>query len=261
MLPLSSEEVHLWFVACDDITDAELLARYRRLLTPEERAQELRFHFPIDRHRFLLTRALVRTALSRYVPIAPEDWIFVADSHGRPRISNKHPEHAAALADISFNISHTLGLVLFGITGRSALGVDTENVRERVAAVELADRYFSPSEAHSLRALPGGLQPGRFFDYWTLKESYIKARGLGLSIPLDQFSFRIEAGELSLAIRPELDDRLQPWNVWLIRPSAQHIAAICAQSIGPTCQRLVARSVVPLVSEEPLHYVQIARNV
>jgi 4'-phosphopantetheinyl transferase len=257
MPSLVPEEIHLRFVFCEEITAPALLDHYRSLLSQDEKAQELRFYFPADRHRYLLTRALVRTVLSQYVPVAPEAWAFGKGEHGRPYILNKHP----AAADLSFNISHTRELVLLGVTHRSALGVDTENARERVASLELADRFFSPAEAASLRALPTESQQERFFDYWTLKESYIKARGRGLSIPLDLFTFQVRADELSLTVSPELESPPLAWNLWLMQPCANHVAAVCAQRIGPDHQQLITRKVVPLVDEQPITCVQKGRNV
>jgi len=72
-------------------------------------------------------------------------------------------------------------------------GIDVENVERPGETIEVADRYFSCFESAALRALPVEAQHRRFFEYWTLKEAYIKARGLGLSLPLEQFSFHIEA--------------------------------------------------------------------
>src|SRR5579872_2711510 len=188
MMRLENTEVRLWFVFCREIQDEALLARYRTLLSEVERQQERRFYFPQDRHRYLLTRALVRTVLSRYLPVLPQDWQFAADEHGRPHIVNSVP----GVDDLSFNISHTREIVMLGVTKRSALGVDVEGANADTATVALADRYFSVAEAASLRALPQAAQSERFFDYWTLKESYIKARGLGLALPLQGFGFRSE---------------------------------------------------------------------
>jgi 4'-phosphopantetheinyl transferase len=254
MLCLSHAEIHLWFVFCGEITREDLLARYRELLSPQEREQEGRLYSPRDRHRYRLTRALVRTVLSRYAPVQPEEWVFESDSHGKPHIANQH----SAATDISFNISHTRDVILLGVTHRSALGVDVETISERSPALKLAERYFSPAEVRSLRAVPAGAQLDRFFDYWTLKESYIKARGLGLSIPLDLFGFDIQGANLSLQVRSELKDTADRWRCWLIKPSDDHVGAVCVERGGS--QVLVARKVVPLLDEQPFECPQVARS-
>ncbi|MGH8138746.1 MAG: 4'-phosphopantetheinyl transferase family protein [Steroidobacteraceae bacterium] len=256
MLRLARDEIHLWFVYCDEIADTALLARYRRLLSNAETEQELRFHAPADRHRYLLTRALVRTVLSRYSPLPAESWIFANDRHGRPHIANQGP----GVADICFNISHTRGLVLLGITSQAALGVDVESIRERTPALELAERYFSHAEARSLRALPPGAQLARFFDFWTLKESYIKARGKGLSIPLDGFGFGIRGQQLSFEVRPELGDDAGRWRFWLLSPSAGYITAVCAGRAAAGEQVLITRKTVPLSDELDLHCTELGKS-
>src|SRR5438552_654126 len=117
LIPLSVDEIHLWLVDYEEIGDERLHAEYRELLTAKERAQEPRFYFARDRRRYLVTRALVRTVLSRYVGVEPRDWIFTANSYGRPSLMN------APGWELSFNISHTHSLIVLGVTKRRELGV------------------------------------------------------------------------------------------------------------------------------------------
>jgi 4'-phosphopantetheinyl transferase len=79
------------------------------LLSQEEQRQQLRFHFERDRHRYLVTRAMQRTVLSKYVGIAPRDWRFTSNDYGRPSIAAEH----AAARGLEFNLSHTDGLVVW----------------------------------------------------------------------------------------------------------------------------------------------------
>jgi 4'-phosphopantetheinyl transferase len=223
---IDSGQVHLWLAYVDEITDARLLAECRLLLSQEEQRQQLHFHFERDRHRYLVTRAMVRTVLSKYVAIAPSCWRFVINDYGRPSIATEH----AAARGIEFNVSHTDGLVVIGVTRERAIGVDVENVRTREADIEIADRYFAPEEVLELRALPDERQKQRFFEYWTLKESYIKARGLGLSIPLDRFAFHLEDPEqIRLTIDPGLEDYAGRWWFWQLKVDHDHLTALCAE--------------------------------
>src|SRR6185369_13352532 len=154
MLHLHPDKIELWLAFCDEIADERLLADYRRLLIAEERQKEARFHFARDRHRYLITRALVRSVLSRYAAVAPPDWRFVEDAYGRPQIVNEDP----AARRISFNISHTHNLVVLGVTCDRALGVDTEDVHTRRADLGIADHYFAADEVAQLRATSSELQ-------------------------------------------------------------------------------------------------------
>jgi 4'-phosphopantetheinyl transferase len=246
---LTSGEIHLWLAFYDKITSPQLQGAYRQLLAAAEREQELRFHFARDRHRYLVTRALVRTVLSQYARIEPEEWIFSTNSYGRPEIANVQAREAR----LSFNISHTQSLIVLAVTQGGALGVDVENFVAREAALDIAARYFAPDEVTALAAVAPSLQQYRFFEYWTFKESYIKARGMGLSLPLDQFSFHYPREDaVEITIDPRLADHPPRWQFWQFKPSPQHVVAVCAERVNDRSARLLVRQTVPLMSEELL---------
>jgi 4'-phosphopantetheinyl transferase len=194
-------EVHLWHVDPAQVADERLLAAYRALLSPAEHERTARFVFEKGRHESLVTRALVRTTLSIYQPeVDPRAWQFIANPYGRPEIAVPSCPLDPRFLDLGFlglrfNVSHTDGRIVCLVAVGREIGVDVEDAARR-APLEVADHYFSPSEVAELRSLPEAARPGRFFDYWTLKESYIKARGLGLQLPLDQFSFHLGANEV-----------------------------------------------------------------
>jgi 4'-phosphopantetheinyl transferase len=244
--PLTPADIHVWLAFYDEISDEHLHSAYRELLSTAEREQEQRFYFARDRRRYLITRALVRTVLSRYVPLDPKRWIFSANAYGRPEIVNEQ----AGDADLSFNISHTHSLIVLGVTRGRALGVDVENFRSREVSVNIADHYFAPEEVAALRAVPLHQQQYRFFEYWTFKEAYIKARGMGLSLRLDKFSFHY-ANEhaVGLTVHPELGDDAARWQFWQFRPMPEYVVAICAERVGGQSPRLTVRQAIPLVSE------------
>lgn len=241
--------VDLWFTFYDDIRDQRLLAEYARLMTEEETAQQQRFYFDKDRHRYLVTRAMVRAVLSRYAPIESAAWRFSKGSHGRPAIENDHP----AARGLNFNLSHTDGLIMLGVTRGQELGVDTENLQRRRVCIDVAERFFSADEVAELHATAAAAQHERFFHYWTLKESYIKARGLGLSIPLDQFGFHFPSrAEVDIRMDATLGDSAARWRFWQLRPAPHYIAALCVERTQKVAPPLVMRSVVPLASEAAL---------
>src|SRR6185312_5745568 len=111
VLDLTLDRVDLWLVRPRTVPPVgELVESYRALLSEREKAQELNFHFARDRRRFLLTRALVRTVLSRYAPVCASEWRFEPDAYGRPVIVNN-----SLVRNISFNISHTEGLIALAV--------------------------------------------------------------------------------------------------------------------------------------------------
>ncbi len=244
IISLTSAEIHLWLADYNEITDSGLHADYRGLLDSAEKAQEPRFYFERDRRRYLVTRALVRTVLSRYARIDHGDWRFSTNAYGCPAVAN------AEAQDLSFNISHTHSLIVLGVSRGRVLGVDVENYRARKVSIDIADRYFAPDEVAVLNAAPLQEQQYRFFEYWTFKESYIKARGMGLSLPLDKFSFHYaHPKDVSIAIRPELSDDAGRWQFWQFQPAPEYLVAICAERIGAQSPHLVVRQAVPLLGE------------
>lgn len=245
-LPLTPERVDLWVVFTED-PDARLLDTYRALLSTDERAREQRFHFARDRRTHVIARALLRTSLSHYADVRPADWRFTLGPHGKPAVA---PEQAA-IAPLSFNLSHTDGLVGLAVRHSLAVGVDVENI-SRVPSLDVANRFFARDEAAALQRLTLARQQDRFFEQWTLKEAYVKARGCGLSLALDQFSVGFTSGAgLLLSAAPGLDDAPGRWRLWQLRPSANHVLAVCAERAA-TPEVLTIRRSVPLHSMELL---------
>lgn len=241
LIPLSSGEIHVWLSFYEEI-DLHLHAAYRKLLNPSEREQEPRFYFETDRRRYLVTRALLRTVLSRYAPLEPTQWMFSTNEYGKPEIANAE----IGKQRLAFNLSHTRSLIMLGITQGRSLGVDVENFQNRRAAMDVADHFFAPQEVAALAAEPAEKQQYRFFEYWTFKEAYIKARGMGLSLPLDKFSFHYpDDHSVEIKINPELGDDAARWQFWQFRPSPEYLAAICGERTGMPCS-VVVRRIVPM---------------
>ena len=226
VLPFNAVHVDLL-----DTASAEALQRlesYKGLMSEDEHARMARFVFDRDRRAFLLTRALVRTMLSRYAPIAPADWKFIANVHGRPEILDR----PAGVPDLRFNISHTDGLIACAVTIGREVGVDVEHVGRRLEH-DVASRFFAPAEVTDLQALPADEQPRVFFDYWTLKEAYIKARGFGLALPLADFAFKLQPpNSPAIAFEPSLDDDPATWQFLQHWPTPKHRLALAVRRDG-----------------------------
>jgi 4'-phosphopantetheinyl transferase len=227
LLQLSDGEIHLWFAFAGETGDPQTSASVRPVLDDGEQARMARLHFPEGRRLFGVSHMLVRTTLSRYAEIPPEKWRFVKNAHGKPSIDPDLDSSA-----MRFSLAHTRGLAVVAVTERADVGVDVERTDRRVDAARLSSRFFSPEEAAALQEIPAERLRERFFRYWTLKESYIKARGLGLSLPLDSFSFRL-AGECPFRIDFSGEDR-DPvrWRFAVISPLSQYVAAV-----GIACAR------------------------
>jgi 4'-phosphopantetheinyl transferase len=170
---------------------------------------------------FLAARSLVRSILSVYGGLSPCSWLFETNAWGRPHIANPG---VSPLLD--FNLSHKPTCVTCLVGFGWEFGVDVEDASvDRPYLLEIADRFFSPSEVLDLNALPAGQQHRRFFELWTLKESYIKARGVGLSLGLSNFSFSVNGSSASVRFDEGFDDNAATWEFQLLRPDTRHLIA------------------------------------
>jgi 4'-phosphopantetheinyl transferase len=248
-----AHEAHVWLARPAQICDPDDLERYDALLSSDELAREERFINAELRQLFRISHALVRTTLSRYARVAPAQWQFHEGPHGRPEISKEH-----GLSALRFNLSHTKGLVACIATREIDCGVDVERVG-RVKNLEgVARRVFSDVELEDLLDRAGADREGRFTDFWVLKESYIKARGMGFQLPLRDIQFRIsEDGAAEIDFASGFDDKASEWQLHLQKqtyfdePMTAFRLATALRCGESGSRKVVVRDVVPL-SGEPL---------
>ena len=224
---LPEGDVHLWVAFPDEWAAPSQIASACDILNGDEIARMERFLFPEHRHLFLVSHFLVRTALSHYWDLPPGAWRFMNDVNGRPLI-----DPVAEPVSLSFSLAHTAGMAVVGVARGSEIGVDVEQTGRRVDAAGLSRRFFSPEEVAALENLPSGRMEEQFPLYWTLKEAYIKALGLGLSHPLDSFAFHL-TGESPYRIDFSAVDPQDPekWRFALIEPRRPYVTAVCTASI------------------------------
>lgn len=222
---LADNELHLWLVDLEAV-EPGLLAAYRDLMSEDELERNQRYRFDSGRFADCVTRALVRTSLSRYVDVDPTAWRFEKGEHGKPEISAP-----TKIAPLRFNLSHTKRYIVCAITRRDDLGVDIETTQRKNDVLNIADRYFSQREITDLFDLPEHRQHDRFFDYWTLKEAYMKARGEGISLGLGNFSFSIPPkGDIGISFTAQIQDEPQHWQFALFSPKADARLAYAVRS-------------------------------
>ncbi len=227
-----SHEVEVWFARVEP--GAPEVAACLPLLSEQETARQQRFYFERDRSLYAVAHAMVRTALARQLGCAAQAITFGHNSYGRPYASGPGPVRVPA-----FNLSHTPGLAICAIGSRQALGIDVEEITRKTETVGIADRFFSPSEVTALCALPSDQQCERFFAYWTLKESYIKACGMGLAIPLNHFSFEVAPRQpVSISFDAARDDDPSRWHFRRYAVGSQYMVALALGS-GPNQAPLV----------------------
>lgn len=165
---------------------------------------------------------MLRTVLSAYTGIPAAECPIETDPNGRPRLAS---------ASIDFNLSHTRGMIAVAVSDGAAVGVDVE-ARGRAWSPALARRYFSADEVDALERLPPGARHTRFYELWTLKEAYVKARGLGLAMPLHTFSIRIDDGRAAVTFAPCAGDRDDAWQLRLEHIDDDYLLAVALARDG-----------------------------
>jgi 4'-phosphopantetheinyl transferase len=220
---MASEGIELYIGLLDGIDSLQCYADCYTTLSEEERARAGQFLLDHQRRQYIFAHGLLRFALSNFTfqAAAPSDWSFVTDRYGRPFVAAP-----ATSSPVYFSLSHTEGCVTCAVSDCERVGVDVERIQERGSLWEIARSAFSVNEIEALRGLPPSDFIDRFFDYWTLKEAYLKARGRGLSLPLDQFSILISLDEIAIKLMPGMDVDSERWHFTKRSPSANHRMAI-----------------------------------
>ena len=195
--PLQPETVRVRWLEVDD-TASTKLARWRDLLDEQEQARADRFRFARDRDVFIAAHALLRSMLSEATGVSPDTWRFSIGRYGKPAVADD-----SAAGGLRFNLTHTAGLAACAIA-RDDIGVDVEAAERRVD-LDLAERFFAPSEVLAVRSAAPERRTELFFRFWTLKEAFIKATGEGLNRRLASFSFTLDPVRISFHPLDALD--------------------------------------------------------
>jgi 4'-phosphopantetheinyl transferase len=222
---LSSGEVHLWVWQDDGCFGCQQASKMERCLAAGERAAMARLKFEHVRHEYLISKALLRNSLSVYADRDPRDWRFERNLYGKPAL-------AASLLPwpLCFNVSHTDGLVVCAVAWEGDIGVDVEAVDDGTAERDCA-RTFAAAERAALERDRRNGTASRFFDYWTLKEAYLKAWGVGLAAELDTVVFGLgDTSGLTVQFNDEQADTSSWWSFALMAPPTNHRCALARRS-------------------------------
>lgn len=225
---LSANEIHLWTINPRQITAPEKLNSLRTLLNNAELQKIQRYRHPEAQHNALITRAFVRAVLALYTDLSAQDLLFETTEHGKPELTNSS-------LPLRFNLSHSNHLIICAVCLNHDIGCDVESISRKISVDGIARRYFSSTEYQALQTLPPAVQQAKFFEYWTLKEAFVKATGLGISQGLQTFSFQIGTTEQAqyndnIALTFSKNSTIQnnrDWYCCLNYPNQTHCIAIC----------------------------------
>jgi len=207
--------VTVWQVC--GLADAALLERCRTYLSPDELKRADRFAVAPPHQQFVVARATLRVLLGLALNTDPRDLEFAIGQFGKPSL--KHH-------DIEFNVSHSGDVVLVAIGGQLPLGVDVEVEKQHRDFLRLANRFFAPGEVERLKSVSESERTAAFYRCWTRKEAYLKARGTGITLGLDNFEVAFLPDEREAVVRTPPNDAPENWNVFAIDAAPGHAAAL-----------------------------------
>lgn len=169
--------VHVYAVRMGEQTAAMKQVERWLNLVPQDRTERIaRFRHWQDQWRSLAGDRLVRNVLREQYGISEERNVHHCDAYGKPALIGQ---------EVQYNVSHSGDWVTAAFHATEPVGIDIEQIGE--ADMQVAETMFARSEYEALCRTPLHDRARCFYAIWTGKESYIKALGLGLSVPLDSF--------------------------------------------------------------------------
>ncbi|HPZ09763.1 MAG TPA: 4'-phosphopantetheinyl transferase superfamily protein [Candidatus Eremiobacteraeota bacterium] len=214
-------EVHIWIASLkiEKSSKDDLL----KLLSEDELKRAEKFYFQKDRNHFIACRGILRTILGNYLEIDPRKITFSYNFYGKPSLNLPEKQ-------LSFNLSNSHGMALYGLTWNREIGIDIEYIPEDFNWEEIVKNFFSKREIKDLYKVPLHMRKRAFFNCWTRKEAYIKARGKGLSIPLHSFDVSLIPGEPAklLEVRGEGEEKSR-WHLKEIIIDSDYTSALAVE--------------------------------
>ena len=221
-LDMGPNQVDVWRIRLD--LPPASVERLESTLSADETQRAARFRFPKGRKDYTVAHGSLRDILSRYLQCEPRQLSFSIDEYGKPRLES-HP--------LEFNISHSGDFALIAVTRECKVGVDVELHRQDLEHEKIVHRFFSSNEIAELMALPAEQRITGFFNCWSRKEAYIKAQGLGLSLPLDSFDVSLTPNEpvILRATRPDTQEAAR-WSLISLDVGSGYSAAVIVEGKG-----------------------------
>jgi 4'-phosphopantetheinyl transferase len=220
-------EICVWHASTADAwSDRERVERALSWLSIADRARYERYRNDSDRDMFLLGRTMARALVGRAIGVGPHDWEWREGERGRPEIADP-------AAPLSFNLAHSAGLVVCALSRDGDVGTDVEYRHRPPLDPQIVRRFCSPTEIQDIERGGAGDWRDRFLKYWTLKEAYLKARGLGIAVPLADVSFSLDDDEVRVTFLNSLAGTDTNWAFALNETDPHHFIAVAAPAPGP----------------------------
>lgn len=231
----------LWIYRNEKLSNVDFIQNVEGWLSEEEQQRTEKIYSNKLKKRHVLTRALVRSVLSKYdADVAPKEWSFGKRRFGKPYILNPS-------SDVYFNVSHAGSYIVVGVSRLGEIGVDIEVPNKKVSPVEFAEHYFDEEEQNQVNRAAESCRGAQFLALWTLKEACLKASGEGLFSSLRTYRFSAPVDKSDLAIRgADEGAHSDRWHLWQLVLEKQCFLSLAMQLASNT--------------EKPHLRIQLAQN-
>lgn len=222
LFTLLRSEIHVWQAYYDETWPRQ--DKLYATLSSDERLCAERFYFPQDTSHYIFSHGILRYVLGKYLFLSPEDIHFHYNRHAKPYLSAAIDRQV-----LSFNMSHSGQWVLIAVAQGREVGIDVEKIRIRDHLHQIAEYFFSPQEYTALTAMPAEQRVEAFFTYWTRREAYLKALGVGISGVLDSVDLPVSDGKPVFLVAGEASAREDCWRYVGFRPAPEYMAAVVVE--------------------------------
>jgi len=220
MMTILPDEVHVWGVdlSVDEIEGASL----GQCLAPDELERAKRFVVARQRHDFVAAHHGMRAILSRYCGQNPKDLRFQRSASGKPFLEPVEGRRAL----LRFSLTHSHGRALVAVASQREVGVDLESLEREVDPTTLAQRFFSEQDQAIICQGELSERLERFFRIWVAREAAGKAKGTGLTFPLDRHYVELSP-DGSVLVVGDGEDRSLP--IRFLHLEAGWVGAVAAE--------------------------------
>lgn len=224
----TDRDVHLWQISLCVRPDE--IPRLRCTLSSQEQHRAARFATDRLTRRFVVCRAATRSILADYAGQDAGQLEFSHTQYGKPALIG--PD---ATALVRFNVSHSADLAVLAVAWQREIGVDVEAIKPIMHMDQMVQRCLSPAEQRAFQNNKGANPTKLFLTYWTHKEAYLKAIGMGLQIPLSAIEFDLhEQGQSRITgLPPGQAGETGDFQVLQLGLGDGYRGALVAQGAGP----------------------------
>lgn len=215
-MKLPEGKAHVWYFSVEQFSTG--IAPFVEVLSDDEKQKAKSFKFVKDQKISILSRGLLRMISARYLDVDAHKIRFRYSDYGKPAYFDG--------SSLKFNVSHSGKYIVIAFTSGSEVGVDIEHIKTNFEVLDIARKFFSDGEIESVMAFDPSERVMAFFRCWTRKEAFIKAKGHGLSFPLDAFTVSLDKDDPKMLETKWDADERRKWRLFSFVPAEGYVGAL-----------------------------------